>query len=84
MIKVPQFPTVAKLPVWKLAPIENVAAASGRRDHKVTVWMREVGDKELESGCPALRRKGKGDLGSINEEDLLRRLKHEIDNKITE
>jgi threonyl-tRNA synthetase len=46
--------------------------------------MLVVGDKEFDSGCPALRRKGKGDLGSINVEDLLRRLKHEIDNKITE
>ncbi len=44
-------------------------------------YMLVIGDAEVESGNPSVRRKGQGDLGTISKEDLLINLNEEIKNK---
>ena len=46
-----------------------------------TPFMIIVGDKEVESGHPSVRRKGKGDLGAMSREQLLEIMQEEIDKK---
>jgi threonyl-tRNA synthetase len=43
--------------------------------------MLVIGDAEVESGNPSVRRKGQGDLGTISKENLLINLNEEIKNK---
>ena len=38
-----------------------------------------VGDKEVETGKPSVRRKGRGDLGEIDPGELVRQIKKEDD-----
>ena len=40
-----------------------------------------IGDNEIESGKPSVRRKGKGDLGVMSPEQLLEKMQLEINNK---
>jgi threonyl-tRNA synthetase len=79
----------------KILVADDIRCEIDARNEKINFKIREaevqkvpymliVGDKELESGEPALRRKGKGDLGSIKMEDLIKRLREEIDNKLIE
>lgn len=42
-------------------------------------YMLILGDKELESGCVAVRSRGRGDLGAMPVEDFTARLREEID-----
>ncbi len=44
-------------------------------------YMLVIGDAEVESGNPSVRRKGQGDLGTISKENLLINLNEEIKNK---
>jgi threonyl-tRNA synthetase len=44
-------------------------------------YMLIIGDKEVESGHPSVRKKGRGDLGAMAKEDLLKELQSEIKNK---
>jgi len=44
-------------------------------------YMLIIGDNELISGNPSVRRKGKGDLGAMSRETLLDKLRTEIDHK---
>ncbi len=44
-------------------------------------YMLIIGDKEVESGQPSVRKKGRGDLGAMAKEDLLNELQSEIKNK---
>ena len=44
-------------------------------------YMLVIGDAEVESGNPSVRRKGQGDLGTIGKENLLINLNEEIKNK---
>jgi threonyl-tRNA synthetase len=41
-------------------------------------YMIVIGDTEVESGNPSVRRKGKGDLGTMTKEELLNKLNEEI------
>ncbi len=44
-------------------------------------YMLVIGDTEVESGNPSVRRKGQGDLGTMTKEDLLIKLNEEIKTK---
>lgn len=44
-------------------------------------YMIIVGDKEVETGMPSVRRKGRGDLGAIDREELVRQIKEENDSR---
>jgi len=44
-------------------------------------YMLVIGDAEVESGKLSVRRKGEGNLGEMNKDDLLNRLNEEIKNK---
>ncbi len=44
-------------------------------------YMLVIGDAEVESGNPSVRRKGRGNLGTISKENLLLNLNEEIKNK---
>jgi threonyl-tRNA synthetase len=44
-------------------------------------YMLVIGDAEVESGIPSVRRKGQGDLGAIPKEDLIVKINEEIKNK---
>ena len=44
-------------------------------------YMIILGDNEIESGNPSVRRKGQGDLGAISKENLLEKLQSEIKNE---
>ena len=44
-------------------------------------YMIVIGDKEVDSGLPSVRRKGRGDLGAMSREDLLEKLESEIKSK---
>jgi threonyl-tRNA synthetase len=44
-------------------------------------YMLVIGDAEVESGKPSVRRKGRGNLGTISKENLLLNLNEEIKNK---
>jgi threonyl-tRNA synthetase len=44
-------------------------------------YMLVIGDAEVESGKPSVRKKGQGNLGVVSRDDLLQNLKEEINNK---
>ena len=44
--------------------------------------MLVIGDKEMESATVAVRKRGEGDLGAMNIDDLIPRLKQEIADKV--
>jgi threonyl-tRNA synthetase len=46
-----------------------------------TPYMIIIGDAEVESGNLSVRRKGQGDLGEMKKEELLEKLREEINNK---
>lgn len=45
-------------------------------------YMLVIGDKEMESATVAVRKRGEGDLGAMNIDDLIPRLKQEIADKV--
>lgn len=44
--------------------------------------MLVVGDKEIEANAVAVRSRKEGDLGQVNKEEFLERMKEEINNKV--
>ena len=45
-------------------------------------YMLVVGDKEIEANAVAVRSRKEGDLGQVNKEEFLERMKEEINNKV--
>lgn len=45
-------------------------------------YMLVVGDKEIEANAVAVRSRKEGDLGQVNKEEFLERMKEEIENKV--
>ena len=46
-----------------------------------TPYMIVVGDKEEESNTVSVRRRGEGDIGQMNVDDFIKKVKEEIDDK---
>lgn len=72
--------------------MHNIRVETDIRNEKIGFKIREaevekipymiiIGDKEVESGQPSVRRKGKGDLGAMSREYLLEKMQLEINNK---
>ena len=72
---------------------ENVRVEIDTRNEKIGYKIREarlervpfmlvIGDKEMESDCVAVRSRREGELGAININDFISKIKNEIDNKI--
>jgi len=70
----------------------NIRTEKDVRNEKIGFKIREaevqkvpymiiIGDAEVESGNPSVRRKGQGDLGAMIKEELLNKLNEEIKNK---
>ncbi len=70
----------------------NIRVKTDTRNEKIGFKIREaevekipymivIGDKEVESSQPSVRRKGKGDLGSMSRDQLLEKIQLEIKNK---
>ncbi len=47
-------------------------------------YMLVVGDNEVSSGNPSVRQKGKGDLGVMELDKLIKKIKSENDSKLIE
>jgi threonyl-tRNA synthetase len=72
---------------------QNIRVEKDTRNEKINFKIREaevhkipymliIGDKEVASGNPSIRKKGKGDLGSMALSSFITRLKQEIDTKL--
>ena len=79
--------------VEKLLKNANIRATSDTRNEKVGYKIREaqlekipymliIGDKEVEAGVVAVRKRSKGDIGTMPLDQFINILKEEIDNKV--
>ncbi len=59
---------------------EKVGAKIAVSETQKIPYMLVIGDKEIESGGVSLRARGRNDLGAFSRDDLLKRLKAEVEN----
>jgi threonyl-tRNA synthetase len=78
--------------MYNLLLEEGIRTEIDMRNEKINFKIREaevqkvpymiiIGDKEVDSGDPSVRKKGSGDLGSVPLKGLINQLMQEIDNK---